>query len=343
MLAASIGSLPVVKLLFEPPYSADDTLVAPDGQIALRLAVKSNHSAIVNYLPSCRAGGYLRFKTHHARRTLRIKEALSHIRGVIEFFIWRLPKFFVWYVPKHVVVLPVVRSCKWCWANKKRIGLWCKHQLAEMPKRVARFGKAAWKTAKKVPKAVWKAAKKVPEAVWKAAKKTPEVIWKAIKKVLEAIREIGKALWRLLTVRIPDAILIALKWTWEGIISLAKAIGDIPVKIVSFLHTVLVAIITLLRNATLRDIWNGFCDILRAVFVTLPQTLWSWIQNLGSAFYRIMKALLGSFGELLWSIGIILQIMFFSIPIRFGIILLNLVGSFAKALSEIIVWINPKA
>jgi predicted metal-binding membrane protein len=79
MLAASIGSLPIVKLLFEPPYSANDALVAPDGQIALRLAAENDHRAIVDYLPSRRAGGYLRFKTHHARSIERIKNALHQI------------------------------------------------------------------------------------------------------------------------------------------------------------------------------------------------------------------------------------------------------------------------
>jgi hypothetical protein len=343
MLAASIGSLPIVKLLFEPPYSANDALVAPDGQIALRLAVANDHHAIVDYLPSRRAGGYLRFKTHHARSIERIKEALRQIASVIKLLVWILPKFFVWDVPKHVVVLPVVMSCKWCWANRKKIGLWCKHQLTEMPKRVVRFGKAAWKTVTKVPAAVWKAAKITPGVIWKVAKKIPEVIWKAIKKVSEAIRDIGKALWKLFTVRIPNAILAALKWTWEGISSLARAIGDIFLRIVSFLHTVLKAIITFLHNVTLRDIWNAFCDILRAVFVTVPKTLWSWMQNFGEASYRVMAALLGIFGELLWWIFFLLKEMIFFVPKLFGIILLSIGDSIAKAFSEIKVWINPKA
>lgn len=332
MLASNIGSLPMVKLLFESPYSADDALVAPDGQIALRLAVENNHRAVVDYLPSRRAGGYLRFKMHHARSILRIKKAFRQIWTFIKIIIWHVPKFFVWYVPKHLVVLPVVRGCKWCWANRKNIGPWCKHQLSEMPKRVARFGKAAWKTAKKIP-----------GAVWKAAKKTPEVIWEAIKEVSEAIREIGKALWKLLTVRIPNAILIAFKWTWEGISSLARAICDIFLKIVSFLHTALEAIIRYLHNVTWRDIWNAFCDILRAVFVTLLQTLWSWIQSFGEASYRIMKALLGCIGEFLWCICVLLKDMIVYVPVRVWIILLSLGNSLAKVFFEIMVWINPKA
>ena len=171
--------------------------------------------------------------------------------------------FSVWSVPKHLVVLPVVRSCKWCWANKKKIGLWCKHQLTEMPKRVVKFGKAAWKVTKKVP-----------AAVWMAIKKTPEVTWKAIKKILEAIKEMGKALWRFLTVTIPEAVRTASKWAWEGISSLARAVGDILLRLISFLHSVLEGIITFLRNVTPRDIWNALCDFLRAVFVTFISEIW---------------------------------------------------------------------
>jgi hypothetical protein len=58
MFASSIGSLPIVKLLFEAPYSAHDALVAPDGQIALRLAsTTAGHRTIVEYLPARRVGG----------------------------------------------------------------------------------------------------------------------------------------------------------------------------------------------------------------------------------------------------------------------------------------------
>jgi len=364
MVAAGLGSLPIVKLLFETPYSANDALVAPDGQIALRLASENGHRAIVDYLPSRRGGGYLRFKLHNVRSIQRIKNALHQIGQAFRFFLWHLPKFLVWDTPKHLVVLPVMRCWKWCWKNRQKFGLWCKHQITEMPKRIARFGKASWEVAKKVPEAVWRVAKKVPGGVWRAAKKVPGAVWRATKKVhgvvwnavkktpeafrklikeiSEAARVTGKALWRFLTVQIPNAIHIALKWTWEGISSLAQAIGNIFVRIASFLHTVFEAIITFLRNVTLSDIWNAFCDFLQAVFVTFPTTLWSWIQKFGGASFRILKTLLGSLGEFLWWIGYMLGYVAVYIPQRLGVILLTIGGSLAKAFSEIRVWINPK-
>jgi hypothetical protein len=185
--------------------------------------------------------------------------------------------------------------------------------------------------------------KDVAEAIWKAAKKTPRVIWQAIKDVAEAVRNVGKALWNLLTVRIPNATRIALTWIWEGISSLARAIGDIFLRLVSFLHVVLEATVTFLRNVTLRDIWNAFCDFSRAIFVTIPTTLWSWIWNFGEASYRFMKALLGEVGELLWWIVTLMNYVVVYIPAKLGIILQSVGGSLAKAFAEVRVWISPKA
>jgi len=105
MLAASTGSLSIVKLLFEPPYCANDALVAPDGQIALRLAAENDHRTIVDYLPSRRAGGYLRWKTHIAHNIARIKNALHRVVTFIKFSVWDLPKLFFWDIPMLVVLL----------------------------------------------------------------------------------------------------------------------------------------------------------------------------------------------------------------------------------------------
>jgi len=347
MLAASIGSLPIVKLLFEPPYSANDALVAPDGQIALRLASAGGHRAIVEYLPSRRAGGFLRWRTHNAAAIARMKSALRKIGSFIKFFIWDLPKFFVWSIPKHGFVLPIVRLCKWCWANRKRFGCWCKHQITEMPKRVVRAGKWVGRGVKKIPKviketgkAVWNVAKKIPKAI----KETGKELWKFGTQTLPRwIKNIALWLWDVITVRIPKAIVVVAKWIWSGISSLGKAAWDAVRKVASFLNTILQAIVTFLRNVTLRDIWNGFCDLLRAIFVTFPRTLWSWMQKFGEVSYEIMRALLGWFGELLWWIAYIVKWLVLYIPSKLWIVLQSLGSSIARGWSELMVWFNPKS
>lgn len=57
-MAAEKAKLLVVRYLME--HGADDALLAPDGQLALRLAAKAIHREIVAYLPSRRIGGWKR-------------------------------------------------------------------------------------------------------------------------------------------------------------------------------------------------------------------------------------------------------------------------------------------
>ncbi|KIM49659.1 hypothetical protein M413DRAFT_438827 [Hebeloma cylindrosporum] len=423
MYAASTGSLPIVKLLLEPPYSANEALVAPDGQIALRLASAGGHRTIVDYLPSRRAGGFLRWRTHNAAAIARMKVALRKLYHFIKFFVWDVPKIFVWNIPKHVVVLPVVRSCKWCWANRKKIGGWCKHQITEMPKRVARAGKWVWKGVKKIPKAVkatgkglWKfgtqtlprwikelflwfwdlisvripkAAVNVAKWFWnlitvhipnasvaiakwfwnlitvhipKATVDVAKWIWNLITvhipnasvavakwiwnlisvHIPNASIAVAKWIWNLISVRIPHAIVVLAKWIWSGISSLGKAAWDVVRKLVSFLHTVLQAIATFLRSLKLRDIWNGFVDVLRAIFVTIPAILLSWIQKFGEVSLEVLRALFGCFGELIWLLIDGLQWLVLYIPSKLWLILQSLLSSLARGLSEVMIWIHPK-
>ena len=404
MLAASTGSLPIVKLLLKPPYSANDTLVAPDGQIALRLASAADHRTIVEYLPSRRAGGFLRWKTQNALAIARMKAALRKIGSFIKFFVWDLPKFFFWNVPKHLVVLPVLRCCKWCWANRKKFGGWCKHKITEMRKGVVRAGKWVWKGVKKVPKAIkergkelWKfgmqtlprgikklalwfwnlitvripkaigvvakwiwdlIAVRIPKAISGVAKwiwdliavRIPKAIGVAARwiwdlttvRIPKAIGVVAKWIWHFITMRISQAIVVGAKWIWAGISSLSKAAWDVILKMVSLMHTILLAIVTFLRNLTLRDIWNGFCDVLRAIFITFPTTLWSWIERFGVVSFEVMTSLFGWFGEVLWWTAVGLKRLVFYIPSKLWIVLQSLGDSIARGWSELIVWINPK-
>ena len=61
MIACEKGNLPLVKLLLDV-YHCDDSIIAPDGQLALRLASFFKHREIVDYLPVRRGGGMKRWK-----------------------------------------------------------------------------------------------------------------------------------------------------------------------------------------------------------------------------------------------------------------------------------------
>ncbi|KAG7441713.1 uncharacterized protein BT62DRAFT_471680 [Guyanagaster necrorhizus] len=61
MEAASTGQIAMVNLLMQE-YGADDTLVAPDGQTALRLAATNKQREITMFLLSRRLGAFKRIK-----------------------------------------------------------------------------------------------------------------------------------------------------------------------------------------------------------------------------------------------------------------------------------------
>lgn len=362
MLAARIGSLPIVKLLFEPPYSANDALIAPDGQMALRLAAEYNHRMIVDYLPSRRGGSFLRWKTRNAHNIARAKKALRGIYYFIKFFIWEIPKFFIWSVPKHGIVLPVVKTCRWGWENRKRFGNWCKRQAIEVPKKV-------WKGIKKIPKGIVNAGKSIGKGLKKLGPILLEFVKSIIKFIVDFIKGIPKVaaevvrglwqfftqtlphwlkgialwLWEMLMERIPQAIGIGAKWTWGLIKSLALAIWGAFVSIASFIHTTFLALITFLRNVKLRDVWNSFCDVLSSIFITFPKILWSWTKKFAAMSLDAMEALFGWFGTLLWAIGAGLFHLIIYIPRKIWTVLSSIGNSMGKGAHEIRVWINPKA
>src|SRR5215471_9821822 len=168
-LAAAMGNLPLVKLFIEV-YHCDDSQIAPDGQLALRLAAANGHRHVVDYLPVRRGGGWLRWKTQHEVAMHRARIAGQKIYAVLKFFLWDIEKFFLWTVPEYVIIKPLMKGCKWCWKNRKGFLPWCKHQVKETPVRAKRFGKWVWKGVKGTAKGAVNGVKKIPKAVSTASK-----------------------------------------------------------------------------------------------------------------------------------------------------------------------------
>jgi hypothetical protein len=310
-------------------YHADDSLVAPDGQIALRLAAENGHREVVDYLPARRGGGFRRWQHHHHIAIQRTKRALKKIYRVFKFFLWDIEKFFIWTCPRHLVFKPVSKACTWCWKNKHLFSPWCAHQLGQMPGRAKRFGQWVWKGVKAVPKAVADTGK----AIWKFGTKT----------LPRWAKKLALWVWSLFTTRIPAAIAIVAKWVWGGFSAMGRAVLDVILKVVSLLHTVFEAVLTFFRNLTLKDIWDGFCNLLHTIFVAFPKTLASWILQFSDMSYKIMKAVFGEIGEILWWIVYGIGWLATYVPRKFWVILQSLGSSFAKGWYEVIVFFKPKA
>ena len=329
MVAAQLGRLALVKLLRED-FEADDGIIAPDGQLALRLAADAGHREVVAYLPARRGGAWRRWKTHHDVAVRRIRDAGRNIYIFFKFFLYDVPRFFVWSCPKHVIVLPVYRSGKWCWENRKRFGGWCKRQATEFPGRVQRAGKAVWRGAKKVPKAVWKVAREVPQAVWKVAKEIPGIL----KRMMEAV-------WRFIK-RIPGVMKMVCVWIWDTLKAAGVAVADVFLKVVSAIHTAVMAVLDFFRSIKLQDVWNGICEVFRAIFIKMPQMVWEGIKAAGNLTKKILVGLFGCIGLLIWYFfkGLIWIAQY--VPSQLWRIICGIGSSMAKGYHEVMVWFNPK-
>jgi hypothetical protein len=335
MLAASMGHLPLVKFLMEE-CNCDDSLIAPDGQIALRLAIANCHREVVDYLPARRGGGLMRWKTQHQKEIRRVKKALTKIFQFLKVFLWDIEKFFLWKIPRYAIVIPLKKACTWCWENRKKFPAWLKSQIQQTPIRIRKFSKSMWKGAKAIPKATWKGAKVIPKATWKFSTETlPRWLKKCVLWV-----------WNVLTKRIPEAIHSLKEWIWATMMQIGEAVWNIILKTASLLHTAFQAVITFFSNLTLKDIWHGFCEFLRAIFITFPKAVWFSILAFSDAISDVMKSTFGTIGKCIWLIVVWIVVggvkLVTFVPRKLLVISQSLGRSLCKGFYEIAVWVSPK-
>ncbi|KAI1131104.1 hypothetical protein F5Y10DRAFT_234258 [Nemania abortiva] len=310
-LAAAKGSLAIVKLLIDD-YSADDALVAPDGELALRLAAANGHREVVAYLPVRRGGGFRRWKTRHAVAMRRVKRAVKGLGYVTEFFLYSLPKLFLWMIPKHVVVLPVARRVKWLYRHR-----------AELPRIVINGLKKLWAGVKKLPK-----------GLWEFLKGTARFMVRLVDFIIDVV---------IATITgLPKATRLAALWMWSGVKTLLRAVAWVFDRLFSFLHTAVMALVTFFKTVTLRNVWDGFVAFVRAVLVDGPKKLGLWLGKFGHTVMRMLKALWGDLGELLgWLFWALVKVAMF-VPKRLGEIIVGVLKSAGYGGKEVLIWINPK-
>ncbi|KAG5297770.1 ankyrin repeat domain-containing protein, conidia-enriched transcript [Histoplasma ohiense] len=320
-LAAELGNLPLVKMFIET-YQCDDSKVAPDGELALRLASKNGHRHVVDYLPARRGGGWKRWRTAHEVSMAKARDALKSIFEFTVFFVYKIPKFFLWTIPKKGIVEPLMSGCKWCWVNKAGLLPWIKYQAQQTPARIKKCLQSLWKVAKRTPKDI----ADVSKDLWKFCTRT-----------------LPKHIWRVLTVEMPKIVKSVSKWVWSILSSIATTIANLFQRIASLVHTIITAIASFFRTLTLSDIWNGFCDVLRVVFISFPLKVYDIVLDLGELTYKAMGALFGLTGKVLWYIGFALLFLVTYIPKQIWAIVRSMGVSIATGYKEIRVWVNPKA
>ncbi|CAH0055355.1 unnamed protein product [Clonostachys solani] len=262
-LAAQQGRLALVKVLVED-YGADDGLVAPDGYIALRLAAKNGHREIVEYLPARRAGVGLRFKTIVRDEWEVVLSILKKLGHVVKFFVWRVPFFLLYTAPRGL--------CKSAWRRRHRFGAWCKRAakgVIKLPSRILKFLRE----------------------VLKALKRTPEFV----KRLAQAALKFLKA--------IPGVVKSVLLWVGGGLKTAGKAVLHIFALCASLIHTAVLSVLSFFRGITPKDVWDGICYLVKAIFVEAPLALIKFLGTFGEMSYKVLAALFGVLGKVLWYIA----------------------------------------
>ncbi|KAK0220798.1 ankyrin repeat-containing domain protein [Armillaria nabsnona] len=300
MEAASTGQIAMVKLLMKD-YAAEDTLVALDGQTALRLAAANKQREITAFLPSRRLGAFKRIRFRSRKAIRRIKSIALTLYDIGKFFFWEIPKFVLWTIPKKI--------SQEVWRNITRVGrfiFWTvpKFFLYHLPKFFiiefpwVEFGERLWWTIKDVAQWLWE----------------------------DVIKPIPGFVKRV-TIKVYDLLA-----------TFVKNIGKVLESFFSLLHTVVLAIWTLLKEITLRDVWNAICDLGRAIFMDLPRAVWQGVK----ALYRVLNKTLRCTLEIAWEVlkGVYRVVVY--IPKQL-LRICKEVGAVAVRLGkEIIVYIRPK-
>ncbi|KAH0522816.1 hypothetical protein TsFJ059_006605 [Trichoderma semiorbis] len=309
-VAAAEGKLGIVKILRE--LGADDSLVAPDGAMALRLAAENGHREVVDLLPTRRGGAWKRWKVTHEKQMRRIRRILEKIGSVFKFLLWTVPKFLLWTVPKHIVTtVPkaiFVTMPKEIWQRRHKVGPWCKRQITKFPSRVKKAAKLTGEGMKDAGKVI----QKVPGKIWQILKRIPGALWTII------------------------------SWIGEGFGKIGTAAFNILKRIASLIHTTIQAVVGFFRSITLHDIANGFRAILRAIFIDFPKAAAYFATSFGKTSLKVLGYVLGSFGKgILYAFALVFLLLRW-LPTKIWQMLVACGVSIGKGVEELLVWINPK-
>ncbi|SJL15846.1 uncharacterized protein ARMOST_19351 [Armillaria ostoyae] len=349
MEAASTGQIAMVKLLMKD-YAADDTLVALDGQTALRLAAAHKQREITAFLPSRRLGAFKRIRFRSRKAIRRIKSIALTLYDIGKFFFWEIPKFVLWTIPKKIGqeiwrVLTwenIIRVGRFLFWRVPKFLFWSlpKFFLWTIPKSI---GQRIWRTL------TWENITRVGRFLFWTVPKfflyhlpkffIIEFPWVEFgRRLWWTIKDVAQWFWEDVIKPIPGFVKRVTIKVYDLLAAFVKNIGKVLESFFSLLHTVVLAIWTLLKDITLRDVWNAICDLGRTIFMDLPRAVWQGVK----ALYRVLNETLRCTLEIAWEVmkGVYRVVVY--IPKQL-LRICKEVGAVAVRLGkEIIVYIRPK-
>lgn len=227
-VAAAKGNLPAVRFLMEE-CGANDTIIAPDGQLALRLAADKGHKEIVAYLPSRRGGGLRRWKAQHATAMRRARRAGKKIGRWLKVFFFDIPYDLFIYAPYKVGA--------YLWRHKEGFAYMGAALVTRTPVYAFRAAKALPRAVARVVKWLWCKAKQAPGKLWRAARILAAWLARSVLRLGGAVAHVFGRLFSVLHTVIAAMFRfmrgLTLKDVWYGFCALARAVFvNLPVAVV---------------------------------------------------------------------------------------------------------------
>lgn len=331
MYAAQTGKLAIVKILMEES-GADDALIAPDGGLALRLAGDNGHREVVEYLPLRRGGAMKRWRARHRNELRRIKRAGK----VILFVTVGIPTCIIWVIPRYVVWEPLAGAATKLWKNRHVIAAGIRKKFSEIPVLFHRAMSRIMKFIQKIPVltrrlATWSA---------KTIKSIPAHFKQFCIDVAKICKAVGKRIWKFIKA-IPGVLVLLYEWIAKGIKSLGSAVALVVTRVLSLLHTVVVALGTFMKQITLENIWNAFRSVMHALG-QVPASIWRFLVDFGGTLYKIADALFGTLGKVFWWIVRIILWFITAVPIQLTKMMRSVGRVAGQGVHEVRVYLNPK-
>jgi len=371
MIAAEKGYLPIVKLLFNTPCNADHTLCAPDGQIALRLAVENGHREVVDFLPSLRKGGFRRFRYAHATSVYRIKQTTEVVRVVFLCFVWYIPKALLYTFPKwiakntfralkHVVTVSIPKAANATWRGLEKSGRYIRDDL---PGAISRKVRGGGRAIKKFFTVI------CPQSAKAMANFFRKLVTEWIP---SAIKEVCKFAWKLVTVHLPHTLHVTALAIWDVIKFVGWFIKQLVIKwfpafckavarglqafaigswrllvsgmsaVASLLHTIFEAVISFFHRISLRDIWNAVVQVLKWVFVEVPVAVGKGLRAIYRGVVKGLEAVFGWWGKLVVFLWEVLVYLVLVLPAKAGEVVAEYFKALVRGGKEVLIWFNPK-
>jgi ABC-type methionine transport system permease subunit len=131
-------------------------------------------------------------------------------------------------------------------------------------------------------------------------------------------------------------------WIWESLKRVGKAVGHVFLRVVAALHTAVSAVLDFFRSITLKDVWNGVCDVFEAVFRGLPRAILTGILGIGGVIAMVVVGVLGMSGKLIVCLVEALWYVAKYVPRQLGEIITGIWASISKGYHELMVFFNPK-